>query len=131
MSKYYSNTHKINGNEINVWRINNCINGNPRYVIHFLDLADTYEKAIKKIHEIGGRKYTAKWFGGGVVFSSYNIREDLERIVPVATPADKDKTLEEVIEQILTRFDLSDDVSDAEYTCYQFAFDTLLTDLSV
>ena len=75
------NTIKINGKEIEYKRINNCINGNPRYVIHFLNIADNYMDAINIARQIGGKKYRAKWFGGGVVFSSYNIIEDLKRII--------------------------------------------------
>ena len=75
------NTIKINGKEIEYKRINNCINGNPRYVIHFLNIADNYMDAINIARQIGGKKYRAKWFGGGVVFSSYNIIEDLKQII--------------------------------------------------
>ena len=75
------NTIKINGKEIEYKRINNCVNGNPRYVIHFLNIADNYIDAINIARQIGGKKYRAKWFGGGVVFSSYNIIEDLKRII--------------------------------------------------
>jgi len=28
-------------------RINNDVNGNPRYVFHFLELADDYSEALK------------------------------------------------------------------------------------
>ena len=86
---FNSDSYKVNGQEITVWRINNDINGNPRFVIHFLDVLEDsqkggnqYSNAVKIIHSIGGRKYNAKWFGGGLVFSSYNVRRDLERIIP-------------------------------------------------
>lgn len=72
---------KIGENKIPVYRVDNDINGNPRYVIHFLSIADTYEDGVKLIRKIGGRKYKAKWFGGGLIFSSYNILEDLKQIV--------------------------------------------------
>ena len=74
-------TFTINGNEVTTYRINNDVNGNPRYVIHFLDIADTYNESLSIIRSIGGRKYTAKWFGGGLVFSSYNTLEDLKRVI--------------------------------------------------
>lgn len=76
-----ANIIEINGKDIEVARINNCVNGNPRYVIHFLDIANNYIDAINIARQIGGKKYRAKWFGGGIVFSSYNIKEDLKRII--------------------------------------------------
>lgn len=66
----------ING--IEVFRVDNDVNGNPRYVVHFLSLADNYNEALLKARKIGGKKYRAKWFGGGIVFSSYNLNEDLK-----------------------------------------------------
>ena len=83
-------------------RINNDVNGNPRYVVHFLDLLSKeeqspefgtksmttaqvirylynqseteylYEKALKRAKKIGGRKFHNKQYGGGIVFQSYN-----------------------------------------------------------
>jgi hypothetical protein len=106
-----TNTYTItlsDGREIDYTRINNCSNGNPRYVIHFLELiTDKQIEAIKEEYNrykainstniyyswvidsefdqslensrlIGGKKYRAKWFGGGIVISSYNLQSDLE-----------------------------------------------------
>lgn len=81
-------------------RVNNDVNGNPRYVCHFLylitdkdeqeiksDFAATlqrnpweltnlkYQHALWKAKKIGGRKFHNKQYGGGIVFQSYNIRE--------------------------------------------------------
>lgn len=77
-------------------RIKNDINGNPRYVVHFLELIrddeyqdrkhelsaqrhpntdvlnSLYATALKKAKKIGGRKFHNKQFGGGIVFQSYN-----------------------------------------------------------
>ena len=64
--------------EINFTRINNDTNGNPRYVIHFLQLADTYERALFLGRKLGGRKFHNKQYGGGIAFQSYNT-QDLER----------------------------------------------------
>ncbi len=84
--------------EIDFTRINNDINGNPRYVCHFLDLVNDkdreeaaqrettlrphkfsishlYDIAVKKSHKIGGRKYHTKGYGGGIVFQSYSLPE--------------------------------------------------------
>ena len=65
-------------NGVEVFRVENDVNGNPRDVIHFLDLSENYNDSLCKARKIGGKKYRAKWFGGGIVFSSYNINEDLK-----------------------------------------------------
>ena len=84
-------------------KIKHNINGNPRYVCHFLHLntehelrnetRDTYgmpkihEKymlAVKRANRIGGRKYHNRSYGGGIVFQSYSIPaliRDIERVV--------------------------------------------------
>lgn len=64
---------KVNGEDITVTRIVNDRNGNPRYVVHFLALgAEDYDNIP------GLKKYRAKWYGGGYVFSSYHVEEDLQ-----------------------------------------------------
>lgn len=65
---------------INFTRIDNDINGNPRYVCHFLNIANNYNEAIKKANTIGGKKYHTKSYGGGIVFQSYNIEDTAKRI---------------------------------------------------
>lgn len=62
----------------NFTRVNNDVNGNPRYVFHFLRLADTYERALFLAKKIGGRKFHNKQYGGGIVIQSYNIDKDIE-----------------------------------------------------
>jgi len=79
--RYNDEKYTINGNEVSVTRIDNDYCGNPRYVVHFLSIADTYEEALKISREIGGRVYRAKWYGGGIVFQSYNIEADLKQII--------------------------------------------------
>ena len=61
-------------------KIKNDINGNPRYVVHFLNIADDYQNAIHLANKIGGRKYHTKSYGGGIVFQSYNIKETEKQI---------------------------------------------------
>ena len=61
-------------------RIKNDVNGNPRYVVHFLNIADNYQDAIQLANKIGGRKYHTKSYGGGIVFQSYNIEETKKQI---------------------------------------------------
>ena len=63
-------------NEYNWHRINRDSNGNPRYVIHWLDLGlPTYEEALTAARKVGGRKYHNKSFGGGIAFQSYCLTE--------------------------------------------------------
>ncbi len=70
-------------------RIKNDINGNPRYVTHFLNIPiegegltvlHKYKMAVKKANKIGGKKYDTKAFGGGIVFTTYNINKLEEEI---------------------------------------------------
>lgn len=68
MYQMISREQKYNG--ITLYRVNNDIYGNGRYVVHFYSLADTYNEAAKVARKLGGRKYTAKWFGGGFVFTT-------------------------------------------------------------
>lgn len=86
--------------QIEFTRINNDVNGNPRYVCHFLNfLTDEdinqikqdfaaslahnpfkliefqYDSAINKARKIGGKKFNNKQYGGGIVFQSYSLPE--------------------------------------------------------
>lgn len=78
-------------------RLNNDVNGNPRYAIHFLKLntraeknrtgyyetlstTDLYDIAVKRANKLGGRRYHNKQYGGGIVFQSYNTKALLDRI---------------------------------------------------
>lgn len=64
-------------------RVNNDINGNPRYVCHFLNIAGDYQTAVKIANTIGGRKYHNKQYGGGIVFQSYNIEATAAKIAEI------------------------------------------------
>ena len=74
--------------KIEFTRVNNDVNGNPRYVCHFLNLltaedikgtiSEQYIRALNNSRRFGGRKFSNKQYGGGIVFQSYNI-ETLER----------------------------------------------------
>jgi len=55
-------------------QIKNDSNGNPRYVVHYLQLADNYDRALYLGRKLGGRKFHNKQYGGGIVFQSYNTR---------------------------------------------------------
>ena len=72
-------------------RIKNDVNGNPRYVCHFLNLdvhgyqsniglSDRYAIACKLANTLGGRKYHNKSYGGGIVFQCYNLHQLCDRI---------------------------------------------------
>ena len=75
-----------------ITRIKSDINGNPRRVIHFLELVTEqdreeakgqdfagvsylYARALHRARRIGGRKFHNKQFGGGIVFQSYSDNE--------------------------------------------------------
>ena len=64
-------------------RINNDTNGNPRYVVHYLQMAETYERALYLSRQLGGRKFHNKQYGGGIAFQSYNIEYLAERIAQI------------------------------------------------
>lgn len=64
-------------------RVNNDSNGNPRYVIHYLQLADNYDRALYLSRQLGGRKFHNKQYGGGIAFQSYNTEILAERIAQI------------------------------------------------
>jgi hypothetical protein len=87
---------------ITLTRINNDVNGNPRYVTHFLNFlnkdeqsflpfAKKYDYALKKAKLIGGRKFHNKQYGGGIVFQSYNTDNLKEEIIDVMESTPKIK----------------------------------------
>lgn len=80
------NTKTITPNDFE--RVRSDINGNPRYVTHFLNLdihgsdkgigfglSERYAMACKLANKAGGRKYHNKSYGGGIVFQSYSLQE--------------------------------------------------------
>jgi hypothetical protein len=69
----------------NFTRINNDTNGNPRYVFHFLELADNYNEALFLAKKIGGKKFHNKQYGGGIVVQSYNLQDECNRINELKT----------------------------------------------
>ena len=70
-------------NTIYNWkRLNNDVNGNPRFAVHFFTLlkdnettVSNYALAVKRANKIGGKKYHNKQYGGGIVFQSYSLKE--------------------------------------------------------
>lgn len=96
-------------NKIEFTRVNNDVNGNPRYVCHFLNIPLSkldlsiiedkitiaksldrciigmetnlmYQFALKNAKKLGGKKFHNKQYGGGIVFQSYNIQDTERRI---------------------------------------------------
>ena len=85
----------IDGTEITVYPATPDDYGNPRFVVHYLSfpnldpdpecrasgiaqilaMQDRYIDNVR--HAVGGKRYRGKDFGGGIVFSSYNVRETL------------------------------------------------------
>jgi hypothetical protein len=72
-------------------RVNNDINGNPRYAIHFLNfIPSDYDRktgiiglydfvlSLNKKLSLGGRKYHNKSYGGGLVFQSYSLTHTIK-----------------------------------------------------
>lgn len=89
------NIRVVSGVEnIELTRINNDVNGNPRYVVHFLAFLNDeektylnfnqwYDQALRKARKLGGRKYHNKKYGGGIVFQSYNT-DELKQLIAEA-----------------------------------------------
>lgn len=71
-------------NTIQFTRVASDVNGNPRFVCHFVNLASNYVEACKLANKIGGRKYNTKKYGGGIVFQSYSLDELVASINQVA-----------------------------------------------
>ena len=71
-----------------ILRIKNDINGNSRFVVHFLALItdsplpinEKYNAALFLARKIGGKKFHNKQFGGGISFQAYNAQELQQRI---------------------------------------------------
>lgn len=82
----------VKENNIEFVQVKNDINGNPRYVTHFTSLLKNneqelqgffevkYKLALIRARRIGGKKYHTKNFGGGIVFTSYNLEETAKNI---------------------------------------------------
>ena len=60
-------------------------NGNPRYVVHFCAIHSDYTTAVSIVKKAVGtaRKHNTKAYGGGIVFSSYDIDASIAKIMSV------------------------------------------------
>lgn len=75
-------TTVVNG--ISFTRVSSDVNGNPRYVFSWTNLANSYERAIEIGRYIGAKRYRGKDFGGGLVIQSFNLQFDANLIKQVA-----------------------------------------------
>ena len=79
---YYRKYIKLdNGQEVETWEVAPDAYGNRRYVVHFLSIANSYGDAIQIAKKFGGKRYTAQWFGGGIVFTVNDIEMTLNRMM--------------------------------------------------
>lgn len=78
---------------VNFQRINNDVNGNPRYVIHFTVINSNYIEALILAKKIGGKKFNNKQYGGGIVFQSYSTAELLNDIMKIKSAKEKQNGL--------------------------------------
>ena len=83
-----------------IWtKIRHDVNGNPRFVCHFLNfvsdgdraVAETmglgrvdylYSMALARARKLGGRRYHTKSYGGGIVFRCYDPSAEIEPRIP-------------------------------------------------
>jgi hypothetical protein len=91
MSIHYPNQITVDGRDIAFYNVDNDVYGKPRYVVHFSALGVELEDygRIK-----GLTKYRAKWFGGGYVFTSFNIAQDLQRLLNIVDEYYKGREVE-------------------------------------
>ena len=72
-------------------KIKHDVNGNPRYICHFLHLdvhgyqsniglSERYAIAVALANTLGGKKFHNKQYGGGIVFQSYSLPDLCKRI---------------------------------------------------
>lgn len=68
-------------NPIEFTRVKSDVNGNPRFVCHFLSfissneegsIDEKYSRALSRARNFGGRKFHNKQYGGGIVFQMYD-----------------------------------------------------------
>ena len=71
-------TVAVDGEEYSVYPINDDVNGNRRFVIHYLALDIAKYDDVSKY---GFKKYRGKWFGGGIVFQAVNLQDKVQYMV--------------------------------------------------
>ena len=68
-------------NGIEFLRINNDTNGNPRYIFHFSDIADTYKEAKEIALGAGAKVYTNSKYTSCFVITSYSLESDTKLLI--------------------------------------------------
>ena len=66
------------GNTYTFTRTTNDANGNPRYIIHFLDLGLEEYASNETTRQAGLSLYRGKSYGGGFVCQSYNLEGEAQ-----------------------------------------------------
>ena len=74
-------TVTIDNRDYTAYRVNNDANGNPRYVISWMELDLPGYYSTKKTRSAGLKVYRGNDFGGGFVFQSYNVLHSIEYII--------------------------------------------------
>lgn len=80
--------------EFTVERIKNDGNGNPRWVVHWMDLEndppdrtltlfERYEEVLRRAKVFGGKRYHTKSYAGGVVFQAYGKADVCDTILRI------------------------------------------------
>lgn len=82
--------------EINLTRVNNDVNGNPRFVAHYTEFLPhelsnstflqwtgmKYDIALSIANShLAARRFNNKQYGGGIVFSSYSAQQDVRETI--------------------------------------------------
>ena len=75
-------TKKINNRDVKYFQTYDAVSGCSRYVVHYSWIDEDYNIALEKSRVIGGKKYRVKWLEGGIVITTYNIKDDLAKIIP-------------------------------------------------
>jgi hypothetical protein len=74
----------ITFNDREFYRAKNDVNGNPRYILHWMAFARTYSEAYTIARAAGFKEYRGKDFGGGFITQSYSLQETvnfIERVI--------------------------------------------------
>lgn len=112
-------TINYNGREYNFERVNNDVNGNPRYVIHFqaflredeniMSLENSYALALSRTKSIGGTAYKGKEYGGMIVLQSYNLKDTAKQIeetlytLPMSASLKKQAVINDIYTDIVNK----------------------------
>lgn len=88
-------TYSLDGTDVTVYPTTQDYCGNPRFVVHYSnfpnldpdpecmasgldEIVSMQNRYIENVrHAVGGKRYRGRDFGGGVVFTSYNVRDTL------------------------------------------------------